>query len=182
MDTSRPSARALPFALPLLLGLLLGAAAPAAASEPSPAGDKDKDKDETEYDYGAKVSIELRQENGKVVKHRGELRSFGNEWRFEFEGEGHQHLVTLNAESEEGSKTLEVTLAYERDGSPIIAPFTDTYTARKRQAVWTDNGDFAVALTLTPTKFPRQTTQRDDKQQIKPDDSDDPLGGGGLLK
>ena len=179
MDTLRTLARALPLALPLVLVAPLAfVGGGATASTPTAVGDQD----EPQYDWGAKVTIELRMENGKVVKHRGEMRSFGNEWRFDFDGEGHKHLVTLNAESEEGSKTLEVTLAYDRDGTPIIAPFTDTYTAKKRQTLWTENGDFAVALTFTPTKFPRKDTERDDKQQIKPDDNDDPLGGGNLLK
>ncbi len=133
--------------------------------------------DEPEYDYGAKVKIELRMEDGTIVKHRGEMRSFGNEWRFEFEGGEHRHVVTLSADSEEGKKTLEATFAYERDGIDIIAPFKDTYTARQRQAFWTEDGKLAVALTFYPTKFEREDKSREDKDKINPDDGDDPLGG-----
>jgi len=108
------------------------------------------------------------------------MRSFGNEWRFEFDGADHRHAVLLTAEPEEESNTLAVTIAYERDGTPVIAPFTDTYTAKKRQAFWTEDESLAIALTFVPTKFERKDTSRDDNEKIKPDDSDDPLGGGGL--
>ena len=167
-------ARALPL-IPLIIPLAL--IAPTIVLAPVATAAETK-----QYDYGAKVTIEVRMENGTVVKHRGELRSFGNEWRFEFDGADHHHVVTLNAESEEGSKTLEVTFAYERDGSPVIAPFTDTYTAKKRQAFWTDDDSLGFALTFVPTKFERQDKSRDEKEKIKPDDSDDPLGGGINLK
>lgn len=145
-------------------------------AEPAWAGD-DQDEDEKTYDRGAKVKIELRQENGKVVKHRGEMRSFGTDWRFEFEGEGHHHVVVLNANNEEGSKTFDVTLAYERDAIDVIAPYSTEFTARKREALWTDDGKIAIALTFYPKKFEREDKSRDDDEQIKPDDSDDPLGG-----
>jgi hypothetical protein len=149
---------------------------------PASADAGESEKKEIEYDYGAKVTIEVRMEDGTIVKHRGEMRSFGNEWRFEFDGGEHRHGVVLTAESEEGSKTLEVTLAYERDGSPVIAPYKDTYTAKKRQVLWTEDETLALALTFTPHKFPREDKSRDDKEKIKPDDNDDPLGGGNLLK
>lgn len=169
MITLQRIARALPLVLPLALVAPMVTVAPASAT----AGDEQQ----PEYDYGAKVSIELRMEDGTIVKHRAEMRSFGNEWRFEFEGGDHRHVVTLTAEGEEGKKTLEATFAYERDGTDIIAPFKDTYTAKKRQAFWTEDGSLAVALTFHPTKFPREDSSRDDKEQIKPDDNDDPLGG-----
>ncbi|MFO7566069.1 MAG: hypothetical protein R6X02_25720 [Enhygromyxa sp.] len=165
-------ARALPLVLPLAL------LAPTLVTAPSTA--VAGESNEKQYDHGAKVTIEVRMPDGKIVKHRAEMRSFGTQWRFEFEGADHQHALLLSAEAEEGSKTLEVEIAYERDGSPVIAPFTDTYTAKKRQAFWTEDDSLAIALTFYPTKFERKDTSRDDKEKIKPDDSDDPLGGGGL--
>jgi hypothetical protein len=174
MDTLPRIARALSLVLPLTLVASTVVLAPASVD----AGESDKEK---EYDQGAKVTIEVRMEDGTVVKHRGEMRSFGTEWRFEFDGADHRHGVLLTAESED-SKTFEVTLAYERDGTPVIAPFTDTYTAKKRQALWTEDGSLAIALTFFPTKFEREDKSRDDKDKIKPDDSDDPLGGGLTLK
>jgi len=176
MDALQRIARALPLVLPLAL------IAPTITLAPTPADAGESEKKEQEYDYGAKVTIEVRMEDGTIVKHRGEMRSFGNEWRFEFDGAEHRHGVILTAESEEGSKTLEVTLAYERDGTPIIAPYTDTYTAKKRQALWTEDGSLAIALTFTPTKFPREDKSRDEKEKIKPDDNDDPLSGAELFK
>ena len=162
----------------IALALPLALAAPLLVSAPATAGDGDGDeKQQPTYDYGAKVSIELRMEDGTLVKHRGVLRSFGNEWRFEFEGAGHKHTVVLNAESEEGQKTLEVTFAYDRDGTTVMAPYTTTYVARKRQSLWTHDGKIALALTFTPTRFEREDKSRDDKQKVKPDDNDDPLGG-----
>lgn len=173
MNALQRIALALPLALVApMIALIMVAPSPADAG----------DSETKEYDYGAKVTIEVRMENGTVVKHKGEMRSFGNEWRFEFDGAEHQHGVILTAETEEGSKSLEVTLAYERDGTPIIAPFTDTYTAKKRQALWTEDGSLAIALTFFPTKFAREDTSREDKEKIKPDDSDDPLGGTKLIK
>jgi hypothetical protein len=171
MDTLQRIVRALPLVLPLALiapTIVLPVTADAGESE------------EKEYDYGAKVTIEVRVANGTIVKHKGELRSFGNEWRFDFDGADHRHGVLLTAESEEGSKTLEVTLAYEQDGTPVIAPYKDTYTMKKRQVLWTEDESVAIALTFSPHKFPREDKSRDDKEQIKPDDNDDPLGGGGL--
>lgn len=136
-----------------------------------------EDDEEPTYDYGAKVKIEVRMENGETVTHRGEMRSFGNEWRFAFEGAEHNHVVTLNADGKEGDKQLKVTLAYDRDGMAIIAPFKADFPVRKRQTFWTDTGNIAIALTFIPTKFEREDKSRDDKDKIDPGDSDDPLGG-----
>ena len=157
----------------LALALPLALIAPMALAPAQASAGEDEG---SSYDYGAKVKIELRQENGAVVKHRGEIRSFGNIWTFEFEGEGHRHRVTLNVEGEEGKKQLEVELSYTRDGMAIIAPYTDTYTARKRQSLWTEDGQLAIALTFYPTKFEREDESREDKDKLDPGDSDDPLG------
>lgn len=163
-------ARALPLVLPLAL------IAPLVTPAQVQAAAADGEDDEPSYDYGARVKIELRMENGTIVKHRGEMRSFGNEWRFEFEGADHHHLVTLNAAGKEGDKQLEVTLAYERDGMAVIAPYKDSYKVRKRQTLWTEDGKLAIALTFIPKKFEREDKSRDDKDKIAPDEDDDPLG------
>lgn len=161
--------RAVPLVLPLALVMPLLSPSPAHA-----AGESDEDQT---YDYGAKVKIELRMEDGTTVTHRGEMRSFGNEWRFEFEGGEHSHVVTLNAEGKEGDKQLKVSLAYDRDGMAIIAPFKADFPIRKRQSFWTDTGKIAIALTFTPTKFEREDKSRDDKDKIAPGEDDNPLGG-----
>jgi hypothetical protein len=166
--------RALPLVLPLVLPLAL--LMPLVSPSHAHAAVEDGDEDQT-YDYGAKVKIELRMEDGTTVTHRGELRSFGNEWRFAFEGGEHSHVVTLNADGKEGDKQLKVTLAYDRDGMAIIAPFKADFPVRKRQSFWTDTGKIAIALTFTPTKFEREDKSRDDKDKIAPGDDDNPLGG-----
>src|SRR5690606_23308890 len=92
-------------------------------------------------------------------------------------GADHKHALVLNVEGEEGKKTLKVTFSYAREGSAIIAPYTDTYTARKRQALWTEDGSLALAMTFYPKKFEREDTSRDDKTKLAPDDSGYTLGG-----
>jgi hypothetical protein len=168
--------RALPLLLPLALVAPLISPSPVQAAALDGEDGEDSEAPKT-YDYGARVRIELRMEDGTIVKHRGEMRSFGNEWRFEFDGADHHHALTLNATGEEGDKQLEVTLAYERDGMAVIAPFKNTYPVRKRQSLWTHDGSLAIALTFIPTKFEREDTSRDDKEKLNPDDNDDPLGG-----
>ena len=162
------------------LALPLALLSPLIAPELAQADAAEDDSDEPSYDYGARVKIEVRMENGEVVKHRGEMRSFGNDWRFEFDGADHNHALTLSAEGEEGDKQLKVTIAYERDGMQIIAPYTDNWPVRKRETLWTTDGQLAIALTFIPTKFEREDHSRDDKDKIAPDDGDDPLGGNPL--
>jgi len=166
----------MPFLRSLALLVPLALIAPMMVSAPVYAGD-DKSEDEKSYDFGTKVRIELRMENGAIVKHRGELRSMGDDWRFEFEGAGHKHVLVLNAAGEEGDKVFAVTLAYDRDGTAVIAPYTSDWKVRKRDSLWTEDGSLAIALTFIPTRFEREDTSRDDKDRIKPDDNDDPLGG-----
>ncbi|WP_146657971.1 hypothetical protein [Enhygromyxa salina] len=175
MNTLDRIVRVLPLVLPLALVAPL--VSPTQVQAAAQNGEDGSDSEEQTYDYGARVKIEVRMEDGTVVKHRGEMRSFGNEWRFEFDGADHHHALTLNASGEEGDKKLEVTLAYERDGMAVIAPYKDTYPVRKRQSLWTQDGKLAIALTFIPTKFEREDTSRDDKEKIDPGDSDDPLGG-----
>ena len=169
VSTFATLARALPLLLPLALVAPMTVSTPAAAAESDAAGE-----DEKNYDFGARVKIELRMENGDIVKHRGEIRSFGNMWTFEFDGADHHHVVTLDVEGAEGDKSFEVTLSYNRDGMDVIAPYTDTYLVRKRQSLWTTDGKLAIALTFIPTKFEHEDTSR--KDELKPDDGDDPLG------
>ncbi|PRQ02892.1 hypothetical protein ENSA5_19820 [Enhygromyxa salina] len=163
-------------AFPLVLPLALVAPLITSGEVQAAAADDEEGEGKT-YDYGAKVKIELRMEDGTTVRHRGELRSFGNEWRFEFDGAGHHHVVTLDATHEEGDKELEVTLAWDRDGESIIAPYTDSYPVRKRQSLWSADGKLAIAMTFKPTKFEREDSSRDDKEKLNPDDDDNPLGG-----
>lgn len=144
---------------------------PAAEQAPVAADDGDKD----EYTQGAKVKIEVRQENGKVVKHRGLIEAYGIPQHFEFKGEGHEHDILLMVDENDG-KSVKIQLGYDRDGAAIIAPFDDTWKKKKRDVVWTDDGKIAIALTITPTKIKVEDKGRDDKDRIDPIGGDDPLG------
>ncbi len=77
----------------------------------------------------------------------------------------------------DSKKNLLVTIGYDKDGQPIIAPFETDWKANKRDILRTEDGKFAIALTIKPKMVPYQDKSRDEGDQIKPDDSDDPLGG-----
>lgn len=135
---------------------------------------------EKNYDFGLKVRIELRMEDGTTVKHRGDMRTMGMDWRFEFDGADHHHVLVLNAEGKEGDKVMPLTLSYERDGMDVIAPYKSDWKTRKRETLWTTDGKLAIALTLIPYKFEHEDKSRDDKDKIignEGEDDDDPLGG-----
>ncbi|NVB40905.1 hypothetical protein G6O69_23905 [Pseudenhygromyxa sp. WMMC2535] len=164
--------RSLSVALPLLLVSPLMFAEPAWAAD----AESEDGAEEKTYDYGFKVKIEVRMENGTTVKHRGEIRTMDTDWSFDFEGADHKHVVVLSTKAEEGDKVVDLTLAYNRDGMDMIAPYTSKWKVRKRETLWTTDGSLAVAIILIPTRFEREDTSRDDKDKIAPDDNDDPLG------
>lgn len=121
----------------------------------------------------ADVKIEVKLENGKVVKHVAEIPAMEMDHKVEFEGEGHFHEMVFNIKRESKGKLL-VKLSYDRDASPIIAPFTTDFTAKKREILRA--GNIAIALTIKPKKVKPKDTSRDEDDQVEPDDSDDPLG------
>jgi hypothetical protein len=157
-------ARALCLVVPVTL------AAPAVLGSSSAAAAEEEDQ---EAQRAADVKIEIRQEDGKVVTYRGELLSYGIDFKLEFEGEGHAHEVTLNIQ-EGTSKKLKVKLAYDRDANPIIAPYVVDFEPKKREVLWAD--DIAMALTFKPKKIKPKDTTRDEDEQFKPEENDDPLG------
>ncbi|MEM6996707.1 MAG: hypothetical protein AAF721_39755 [Myxococcota bacterium] len=85
----------------------------------------------------------------------------------------HRVDVTVDKRDEKGSK-LTVTLAYERDGVAVIAPYTFDTRAKKREIVSTDGG-IAVAVTVKPRAVTVKTPGR--KDRLEGHDSDDPLAG-----
>ena len=169
MRTVEKLVRALPVVLPLALISPMVVSTPAQA-EAVEAGDEDKG-----YDYGAKIKIELLMEDHSEVAHKGDILTLGTEWPFEFEGADHRHQINVFADGEEGKKKFDVTFSYFRDGEEIIAEFQDVYKAKSRQIVWNADQTIAVAITLTPYKFTREDSSRDDKDKIAPDDTDNPL-------
>lgn len=158
------------FACKLCLAVPVTLAAPALLGSSSAAAAEEEDQ---QAQRAADVKIEIRQENGKVVTYRGEVLTYGMDFKMEFEGEGHAHEVTLNIQ-EGNSKKLKVKLAYDRDAAPIIAPYVTDFKPKKREVLWAD--DIAMALTFKPKKIKPKDTSRDEDEQLKPDEGDDPLG------
>jgi hypothetical protein len=164
LPAMRMLARAVCVALPLALAI------PAvAAPQTALAADGE---DDNAID-AADVKIEVRLENGKVVKHNAEVPAMEMDHKIEFEGEGHFHELTLNIKKT-GKGKLSVRLAYDRDATPIIAPYTTDFKAKKREVLWAEN--IALALTIKPKKVKPKDTSRDEDDQLQPDESDDPLG------
>lgn len=160
------------------LALLLPLTIAAPLFAPLPSAVASEDDEEGKMTWAADVKIEAKQENGKVVTKRFTVDSFDMDWPLKFEGQGHKHIVTLNIKAKDDkARKLEVTLAYERDGVEIIAPFTSDWTAKKRDFVKTDDGQFAIALTIKPKRVKAKDQSRDDDEQVDPDGGDDPLGG-----
>jgi hypothetical protein len=152
-------------ALPLLLGVALSAG-PSVAH----AGEGEQD----EGTLAADVKVEVRLENGKIVTHLGEVPVYEMDHTFSFDGEGHAHALTLNIKQGDAPGKLVVRLSYERDSTPIIAPYTTDFKARKREVLWAE--DIAIALTFKPKRVKPKDTSRDEGEQIEPDKSEDPLG------
>ena len=148
---------------------LLCVALPCLALSPTGAS---ASEEQPEYDEGAVVKIEIRNEKGEIAKHRAELRQVGMDFHVEFEGTGAQHALFFHV-IEATDSQVKVKLGYTRDGQAIIANFENTFKAKKREILRTDNG-IAHAFTFQKKKVPRAKTERDD--QIEPDGGDDPLG------
>jgi hypothetical protein len=133
------------------------------------AGDSEGEKT---HDDGALVKIEIRLENGKIVKHTAEVRELGMDWNVEFDGEEHHHGFVFNIVKD--GKKAKTKLAYSRDGEKIVAPFVSAFQTGKREVLRTDKG-IAFAFTVTFKKFPRSDDARE-KDRLEPDGGDDPLG------
>jgi hypothetical protein len=159
----RPTARRFVLLLPLVLALPALAASPPVGAAAS----------EEEGTLAADVKIEVRNEKGKVVTFVGEVPALEMDHKLAFEGEGSSHEVTLNIKRESASKLI-VTVAYDRDAMPIIAPYTTDFKPKKREVLWAEK--IALALTIKPKVVKPKDTSRDEDDQVKPDDSDDPMG------
>ena len=122
------------------------------------------------------VKIELGMENGKVVKHLHTVTALGIDHTVTFKGEKHDHAVLLNVDGVAGKMSkLNVRLGYDRDGVAIIAPFESEFKAKKRDAMWTDDGKIAIALTFKPKKVKKDTNKRG-KDRVDPGAGDAPMG------
>lgn len=157
----------------LLLGISIGVAvAPALAQ----ADDESSSKEPAKKSM-ALVKVEIKLENGTVIKHRGQLLEWGEDSSVLLDGEGHSHavLLTVNKQDKAGKK-LSVKVGYNRDSSPVIAPFTYETAAKKREIIRSDDG-LALAITVTPKSVaPDKKPKREDEIE-GPKDPNDPLDG-----
>lgn len=125
----------------------------------------------------AGVQVEIRQEDGKVIKD-----AFTVDWDEDgshtMEADGTQHDVAVRVERDGDSKKLNVTLAYSRGGEDIIAPYSFDTKLKKREVVRIEGG-LAIALTIAPKKV---STKKEEPKRKKPkldtsEDPNDPLAG-----
>jgi len=153
-----------------LLGSILCATgvvpAHAAASEPVA---------EQQTKLVAMVKVEIKQQSGKVVKTEPRAIEWDEESNVRLESDGHVHDVSLQIrKQDDAAKKLNVTMADEFDGEPVIAPFAFDTTAKKREIIRTDGG-IALAITVTPKRVKVEAPKKRDK--IEGSDSDQPLDG-----
>ncbi len=159
----------------LLSAMLLGAAVPAADAAAA-AGSK-AGREGEKARLMALVKVEIRLENGKIVRHSGELVDWDQDASVVFDGGGHSHQVNLHLHpKDDKAKKIEVKMAYDRDSSPVLAPFSFETRARKREVIQSDGG-LALAITITPKKAKPEEKKRRDDSIEGPEDPDDPLGG-----
>ncbi len=162
------------------LGILLSAVLLGAALTPSAvdASSNAKSKDEGEKArLMALVKVEIKLENGKIVRHAGELVEWDEDATVVFDGGGHSHALSLHLHpKDDKAKKISVKMAYDRDSSPVLAPFTFDTRARKREIIQSDGG-LALAITITPKKAKPQENKRRDDSIDGPSDPNDPLDG-----
>lgn len=164
----RSTQRALATVLVAAVGLI---AAPALASAPATpvAAEAEQPK------QVADVKVEIRQESGKVVKGSAQLE-WNEDGSLSIEEDGTKHKVKLRLEREGKSKKVNVTVAYDRGGEAIIAPYEFSAKVKKREVLRIE-GNLAIAVTITPKKL-APPKKKDDKPKVDlGGDADDPLSG-----
>lgn len=125
----------------------------------------------------ALVKVEIKLENGKIVRHSGEIVDWDQDASVVFDGGGHSHQVNLHLHpKDDRAKKIEVRMAYERDATLVLAPFSFETKARKREVIQSDGG-LALAVTITPKKVKPEENKRRDDSLDGPTDPNDPLDG-----
>lgn len=123
----------------------------------------------------ATVKVEIKQESGKVIKTEPRTIEWDEQNNVRLESDGHVHDVSLQVrKQDDAAKKLSITMAYELDGDPVIAPFEFDTTAKKREIVRTDGG-VALAITVTPKRVKIEAPKKRDK--LEGGDADEPLDG-----
>ena len=166
--------RSIPRTLATALAVTLGFVAPASAATPED-GATSVAQEETKQ--VANVEVEIRQESGEVVKGSTQLE-WNADGTLSLEHDGTQHELQLRIDRKGTSKKLNITVAYSRAGTAIVAPYAFDAKVKKREVIRIE-GDLAIALTVTPTKV---AAVKEDKPKDKPrvdvsGDDDDPLAG-----
>lgn len=124
----------------------------------------------------ANVKVEIRQESGEIVKGSAQLE-WNEDGTLSIEQDGTTHKLNLRVEREGNSKKLNITVAYNRGGEAIVAPYAFGAKVKKREVVRIE-GNLAIALTVTPTKVVTKEAKGEDKPKLDlSGDEDDPLAG-----
>jgi hypothetical protein len=125
----------------------------------------------------ALVKIEIKQPSGKIVKNEGALVEWNENASVVIDADERKHAVSLQVkrESEKASK-LEVTLAYDVDGNPIIAPYSFDTRVKKREVIHIEGG-LAIALTVTPKTVRAEPPKKKREKIEDAGNANDPLDG-----
>jgi hypothetical protein len=150
----------------VLLGALVNAAPATASSSQVAQGDK-------KARSMALVKIEVRLEDGGVVKNKGDLLKWNNKGTVVFDGQGQTHSFEITPRHN-GDK-LSIKIGYSRNGEPIFAPFDYETGPNQRELLEIDDG-LSLAITVTPKKVDSKSKPKRDDSIEGPED-DDPLGG-----
>lgn len=168
-----------PRALAALLAASVGfIATPAFATAPAPEAKAEaKAAVQQETKQVASIKVEIRQEGGEVVKGSTQL-DWNEDGTLSIEQDGTTHKLNLRVEREGTSKKLSITVAYNRGGKDIVAPYAFDAKVKKREVLRIE-GNLAIAVTVTPTKV---AAAKKDKGEDKPKldisgDENDPLAG-----
>ena len=98
----------------------------------------------------ASVKVELKQENGKVLKYDGAVLDWGADGNVEFKYDDHIHDVALRIDRpNDKEKLIKLTVGYTKDGRAVIEPHTLDSEIKKREVIRIDGG-VAIAITVTP--------------------------------
>lgn len=154
----------------VLATLLVAAVAPApvSASRSEPALAK-KHKTRSV----AAVRVEIRQENGDIIKSASTILEWDEEGTVSIEVDETIHDVDVLLDRK-GARA-DMTLAYTRAGEKIIAPFQLDIKLWKREVIRSDGG-LAIAVTVTPKRIEVEA-ERPKRPRIDDDGGDDPLDG-----
>ncbi|MCX4241128.1 hypothetical protein [Paraliomyxa miuraensis] len=175
------------------IGLLMGPL-PSVRAADDPEDEEIEDGEETEAPVvrgAADVKIEVKLESGRVVKPESAVHvDYGVQTGVELQADGSKHQFQLTIMPKgDGKKEVAITVGYDRDGEPIVAPYTFDAKVKKREVLRIEGG-MALAFTITPKKVDGEQAPAPDEEQPtepvekpKPKDKievceeDDPLCG-----